>query len=730
MKRWGKICLAAVWLSAWLPWQTSFASPAAGARVHPHILLIWLEGVPLDALEMPGAGTIHTLVQDGAVGWITVPRGPDTAAAAGMATGETVNGAPSYAAPFERDEAVPDAAGPFHASAQDLYRRHTGVSASGRILLPGWPEWYALYPQSGRLGDLLHQAGWKTAFVGNGDLGKQRFDPGVLLAADRQGSVDTGVVGVSLLHQDPTAPFGITGSLPALRKAFREAYHQAGWIVLEPGDSERLLHYRDFLDVSAQAARQRMVVEDLNRLLQDIVPQLAKGDRVLMVSVPDMTEQQCPLGWGLLFEKGVHSGGLLTSSTTKRNGLVAYYDIVPTVASWLGVHVPSLGTPVRVTAEIPDRVNRLDRYLKERNAVETLRGPAVKTFVYTVMLLLVLEILLKRFRKHVPGIWADSCLLASLLVPLGFLLLPAGIVRPVLYGLLLAAVWAVAATVLALGRVPVNASATRWYVAAVLTMTLWIIVMDTWNGSFWMERSVLGFDPALGARYYGIGNEYMGVLLGCTVMVSLFLLSGDGRVGQRLSWLLFAGVVIVLGAPRLGANAGGALAAGIGFAFVAWKQAGSQVRKKYHAAAAVIFAAAASLGVVVWLNIAAPGIEQTHIGRAAGLLLDGQIQGLGAMVVRKVAVNYRLSTTSVWGEMFFLLLLVVWWRMRSIPEDTIWKRGALAVSVTAFAAYACNDSGVVAAALCLLYATIPLVVCGSPEEKDRKHLVLWKDVLY
>src|SRR5690606_1943437 len=97
------------------------------------------------------------------------------------------------------------------------------------------------------------------------------------------------------------------------------------------------------------------------------------------------------------------------------------------------------------------------------------------------------------------------------------------------------------------------------------------LVADVTQGAPLIKSSLLGYDPITGARFYGIGNEYMGVLIGTTLVGATGLLD---RFPRR-SWLrwailgLFALVAAVLAAPSLGVNVGGTIAASSGFAATA-----------------------------------------------------------------------------------------------------------------------------------------------------------------
>ena len=56
-------------------------------------------------------------------------------------------------------------------------------------------------------------------------------------------------------------------------------------------------------------------------------------------------------------------------------------------------------------------------------------------------------------------------------------------------------------------------------------VTAALLTADCFTGSRLMLLSPLGSDAIAGGRFYGIGNDYMGVLLACTIIATLLLLS-------------------------------------------------------------------------------------------------------------------------------------------------------------------------------------------------------------
>ena len=88
--------------------------------------------------------------------------------------------------------------------------------------------------------------------------------------------------------------------------------------------------------------------------------------------------------------------------------------------------------------------------------------------------------------------------------------------------------------------------------------TALVILVDLFFGAKLMLSSLLGPSPVLGHRFYGLGNEYLGILLG------VFLLgTADSLIhspGRKWSGLLLGAVVLLIVSPVWGANFGGGVA--------------------------------------------------------------------------------------------------------------------------------------------------------------------------
>ena len=97
-----------------------------------------------------------------------------------------------------------------------------------------------------------------------------------------------------------------------------------------------------------------------------------------------------------------------------------------------------------------------------------------------------------------------------------------------------------------------------------------LLTMDIISGAGLIKMSFLGYDPIIGARYYGVGNEFMGILIGASMVFATAILDRY-KVNKGLSISVFMIVTIAIGFPKFGANVGGTIAATFAFMFVTLK---------------------------------------------------------------------------------------------------------------------------------------------------------------
>lgn len=253
---------------------------------------------------------------------------------------------------------------------------------------------------------------------------------------------------------------------------------------------------------------------------------------------------------------------------------------------------------------------------------------------------------------------------------------------------------------------------------------------DMLAGSPLAKHSIFGFDPIIGLRFYGIGNESVGVLMGALILgVFSFL---DRRKCVSLKHLLpiavlFLMVTIAVGAPRFGTNFGGTLAMIAGFGYAIFRASNSQSRLRM--IALIVGMALLVVGIVIIANLVVTSENQTHIGRAIIQSKASGLQVLTKLALRKWAMNLRLIKYSFWTYMFFWLIvgmIILFIRPVGILKRMLLKRPMMNAAFAgmlmgAVVGMATNDSGVVMATTTFLYLALPLMLMVRMELESGRN---------
>ena len=383
--------------------------------------------------------------------------------------------------------------------------------------------------------------------------------------------------------------------------------------------------------------------------------------------------------------------GLLYSPGTRTAGLLSNEDIAPTLLERLDVEAPPEMTG-RAAMVRPGSVPDAAR-LQERLAfVDEDRAPVWAILVGAVSTVFVAGGL--RWKRE--GLRVAVLFLAAM--PVGTLI--AGAI-PVTN----AVVTSIVAVLAAGGLVAV---AQRFFgplegLALVALATAAALVADAAFGGSVMGFSVLGHDPAYGARFYGIGNEYSAVVAGALPL-------GTGLMASRWPGLTAAvpviGVLTILaiGLPAMGADVGGSLALGFGFGAMMGSLRGGRL-----VSISLWAAGGFSLAVMLFVVGGLISPDASHGARAA----SGDV-ALYEVAARKVVLSVRHLLNPLWILSLAALayLSFVGWRRARGAAVAAGIIGAVAAAV---ASGALNDSGILSTLLALVYpaALGAMVLVGS-----------------
>ena len=717
----------------------AWVTPAASApvsqepeREEKRVILLVVDRLSYPLMREKCGPVLHSILSRGAIGLMNARAGSATSEGSYLSIGA---GARAMAGPeggqaYQREEegrGIP---------AGLEYLRNTGRYPAGRVCHPqintllkrnsdlGYPV------NVGYLGQQLADRGLAVAVFGNGDH-ELPDRSAVLIAMDRQGEVPQGQIGSGILKEDPLFPYGWRTDIGKLFQLVTEALPTTALIVLDFGDFARLDQYWERLSPVRQQNLLEETMGELELLLADLESRVGGGTALILVAptppknLPGEGESLVPC---LLLEAPAYPG-LLTGNGTRRLGLLTNTDLAPVLISYLAGDVNQIGTgPDLTISSHPDPLNYLDQFYNRSNLVYRQRPPLLRGYILALIGWLLLS--LGGLSLGIPAVARlNGGFKLIMLFPLAALLLgwwpgfPTGSVY--LSALLLAGLTGI--LLFLLTRIRLKNSRGSWVLLGLITVLA--LLLDTLSGSNLQKFSLLGYDPIVGARYYGLGNEYMGVLIGSALLGSLTMVEGipakilpatgvEGKKGRATAlavFFIYLFVVFLLSSPQFGANFGGTLTAAVTFG-AAWAGLGGSPGRKADLPVTIGYFLLVALLLLVALNYWGWSGLASHVGRLGEAVAGGNLGTFWETVGRKAAMNWRLIRYSIWSRALVVLLGVmvvlcfypVGVLKRLYRRQPVLLRVSAAGVLGALVALLTNDSGVVAAALVLLYTVPPL----------------------
>jgi hypothetical protein len=318
---------------------------------------------------------------------------------------------------------------------------------------------------------------------------------------------------------------------------------------------------------------------------------VSPNDLLIAIAKPTGTSDALlPIG---IAGRGFH--GNLTSDTTRTDGYVLSTDVAPTVLERFDLDVPGAmsGQPIRTEGDVD--AEAIESLGDRMEVIPGRRGPVIGLNVAVWLAALLLVALASRGRWARPAVRVVG--LAVVYLPLVLLLgaaLEPGETAERLLALLLP-------PLLGLGTVLAFRGYRALAVASALTVLAYAV--DMLAGSPLTSLSLLGPNPGLGVRFYGIGNELEALLVVLAVGGTGAWLAGfRNSAGARPAALAFAVVgllcAFVFAAGRFGADVGAAIVFPVGAAVAAATAVGGRRRWTAFAVLAAPFVVLALLALI------------------------------------------------------------------------------------------------------------------------------------
>lgn len=485
-------------------------------------------------------------------------------------------------------------------------------------------------------GTSAHISSWNAA-LRRATGAPQLLDPGLLATSIPGGAAYAAPYSLSRFRSSRESEVNVAGTVTV---SWPLAANRAGVIAAVSFGSPATLLAR----IAALQTSHHLVVADLPSGtsgyadLRALAATRPSGELLAVIQSPPDTPGH-ELLWsafaGLPNSRSAHDGvgQTLTSETTNERGLIASIDIGPTIIDHLGLPVPAdmRGKPVRLDGRLDGA--SLQGLMARLAVIDSRRIPALEWLLLAWALSFALALIPlgaggggAQARRVRTGWAMRTGALAMMWSPVA-VLVPAALEpsRDVEFALIVAiclALGALTDRLISWPRAPIAPA-----VAAVLALTV-----DALAGTQLLMRSLLGPNPAFGARFYGIGNELksgLAVLVFSAVAAALY---PAVRGGKSATAMACAGILlaIVEGSARIGAGVGGVILVSAGTAVATVMLLPGAFNRRR----ALIVMAAPVLGLAA---LAAIDLTTAHgSGHFTGSVLDARSPGdIRDIIVRR-----------------------------------------------------------------------------------------------
>jgi len=485
-------------------------------------------------------------------------------------------------------------------------------------------------------------------------------------------------------------------------------------------------------------------------------------DTTLLVTSPG-ADGKAQLGVAVVTGSG-YENGVLDARSTRQPGLVVITDLTPTVLHWLGAVVPPGMNGTQLTHGHRGGLDATIRGFSGRETAEEVWTSSHSWFFWTYALADVAALggiglwlwgaAEDRRRRRARG-WRIAGMFATA-VPAGTFL--ANLVPWWLYPH--PAVWQYAMTIAWTGIIGAGALLGPWRrdplgpFGAVSLLTLAVLVLDVMTGSRLELETPFGLSVLEAGRYYGIGNEALGIygiaaLCAASWLGVIALRRYSRRAAMTTVCAVAAIAVLVSGWPGFGAKVGGTIAMVPCFLLLLMALAG--IRLNWRRAVLVAISGLALFIVFALVDYFILGGGSSDIGQFTGNLLNGRGGGL---LQRKISSNIGSLTVNAYSPVVPLTVAVAglmlwrpsWFSLKTAPlayaAEPLLPAVLGVMWLMPVLGWFADDSGVIVPAAALPFAlplgiavlaaaayqdrvarylgTAPVGIAGQPDRVSRK----------
>ncbi|MHB0741038.1 Uncharacterised protein [Peptostreptococcus anaerobius] len=588
----------------------------------------------------------------------------------------------------------------------------------------------------GYLGQTLSSNGKKIGVLGNSDYydstGQFVKNRDFCLAVmDSRGRIHDGVLD-GINKKKTNFPYGIGTDYKKLREETKRLYESSDLLFVELGDTFRLDEYKENLNKNTYAKMKRMVYSEANKYIASTLKMAGDNDTIYIIgSFPSRLDYKNNrrLAPVIRIDKSEKGSGLLETSTTRRKGVIANIDLGVDILNRFGLKNKFMNGRVIKSVPMENSFEYLQKDYKKIIAISSIRMSIINIYVTIIVASWIICALALWKKEKIPQKHRGKVLnVLKEFVKLGLIMPLAFLTAPILQartepGVALSIIAATIVYYLA-GRVLFKNDDMK-QICLFASAMIAIIVVDSALYTPLMESNIMSYDPMIGARYYGIGNEYEGVTIGSAIIGFAILL--EHKSIKR--WMVVPFLLLVLftsAYPAMGANVGGAISECV--AYIVFILLIYDIKIDFKKALMILLATG---GLVVAFAIAdiALGLG-SHLGNFVNQILANGPMEIVNVFARKIEMNVKLAQTTVWVNILLaglaILALIIFRPNKNFAamkaKYPLIYKGYLSIMVGCIVTLFVNDSGIISSATDSIYLLIPIIIIMINEKMSIENV--------
>lgn len=573
----------------------------------------------------------------------------------------------------------------------------------------------------GTIGQTLADNNLKVSVLGNADTSNEERDLNrniSLMAMDSLGRIESGNID-DINIEDATMPYGIRTDYEKLLSETIKYYDESDVLFIELGDTTRLNSYKPYLNEKTYATMRNRIYKNIDTYLTDVLNLVNSQDTVYIISPTVSTldsSNKKRLAPVIKFDG--EGKGLLSSATTRRLGIVTNVDIGVDILNKYNLTNNQTVGKAFTYEQKEDNLEYLNKDFNKIVSMTNMRATVVSIFVSIIavswvvaLIALLLKDKLPIKNKKVLFNVLKEFIKLGLIMPLAFLLAPlsnASTNTTITVSVIVAVV-----VLFALGHLLFKNNDLKqmgFYSLLIIT----VISIDSIFGTYLMKNNIMSYDSMIGARYYGIGNEYEGVTVASIIFGLSVLLHYNKKISKILIGAILFAVLIPSAHPAMGANVGGAISECV--AYLVFLLLILDVKFDWKKVLLICGCTGLVVGGFAVVDIMF-GME-SHLSLFVNQILTNGPIAIIQTFGRKIAMNVKLAKSSIWVNILLAGMLIIsvlifqpkkYFKEMNEKYPTIFK-GFIASIIGCFTTLLVNDSGIVSASTASIYILVPIII--------------------